>query len=144
MSNKDDLMVAMSRVDEEVTDSNVPDPDLSKIRMAGSWILVRPVPTQAEKVGSIILATSAQEDVKYLHNVGKVLKVGPRAYKTKDDKVVQYIEGGLALGDFAQWERFVGKKFRYQGVNLVLIRDTDIQFVVDNPLDIDATANLEA
>jgi len=127
---------------EEITPDDVPDPTpLPKI--AGDYLLVRPVKTNAAKVGNIYLPDSTKGDVKYLHNVGRVLAAGPRAYKTREDKIIEWVEGGLKVGDIVQWERFVGKRFRYKGVNLVLLKDVAIQMVVEDPTDIDPMTAIE-
>jgi len=132
-----------SRVSETISSSDIPDPDVLP-RVCGDWILVRPVSTKVEKVGSILLPTDTQDDIKYLNNVGRILAFGPRAYKTKNDEIIQWVDGGLNIGDIVQWERFVGKRIRYRGVNLVLLKDVAIQMVLENPEDLDSTVSIEA
>lgn len=132
-----------SRVSETISSSDIPDPDVLP-RVCGDWILVRPVSTKVEKVGSILLPTDTQDDIKYLNNVGRILSFGPRAYKTKNDEIIQWVDGGLNIGDIVQWERFVGKRIRYRGVNLVLLKDVAIQMVLENPEDLDSTVSIEA
>lgn len=127
---------------EEITDENVPDPE-DLPRICGDYLLVRPVKTHSEKVGSIYIPDTTQGDVKYLHNVGRILGFGPRAYKTRDGSVIEWVDGGLKIGDFIQWERFVGKRFRYKGVNLVLLKDVAVQMVIENPMDIDPMTSIE-
>jgi len=132
-----------SRINEEVTDKDIPDPKVLP-RVCGDWILVRPLSAKHEKIGSILLATSTQQDIKYLNNVGRILAFGPRAYKTRDDEVIQWVEGGLNIGDIVQWERFVGKRIRYRGVNMVLLKDVAIQMVLENSEDLDSSVSIEA
>jgi co-chaperonin GroES (HSP10) len=137
-------MIEQPKNSEEVTDRTVPDPDVLP-RVCGDYLLVRPVDTTPEKTkGGIILASSIQDDVKYLHNVGRILSFGPRAYKTKEGKIVDWVEGGLKVGDFIQWERFVGKRMKYKGVNLVLLKDVAVQLVLENPEDVDSIAAIES
>lgn len=131
------------RTDEEATDENVPDPTPLP-GVCGDYLLVRPVKPKAEKIGSIFTPDSLQDDVKYLHNVGRVLAIGSRAYKTKDDKVIEWAPGGVNVGDFVQWERFVGKRLRYKGVDLVLLKDVAVQLKIENPEDMDSLTSIEA
>jgi co-chaperonin GroES (HSP10) len=138
----DNLMVDIPKSSEEITGADVADPDTLP-RICGDYLLIRPVSTQIEKVGSIYMPEKMQEDVKYLHNVGRVLAFGPRAYKTKDGKTIDWVEGGMKIGDIVQWERFVGKRLRYKGVNLVLLRDTAVQMVVENQEDLDSLTSIE-
>ena len=66
----------ISNVSEEITDEDVADPSpLPKV--CGDYLLVRPVKTNTEKVGSVFLPDSTRGDVKYLHNVGRILSMGP-------------------------------------------------------------------
>lgn len=130
------------KTSEEITSEDVADPSpLPKV--CGDYLLIRPVKTSAEKVGSVYLPDSVQGDVKYLHNVGKILAFGPRAYKTKEGKTIDWVAEGLKVGDYVQWERFVGKRFRYKGVNLVLLKDVSVQLVLEDPTDVDPMANIE-
>jgi co-chaperonin GroES (HSP10) len=131
-----------SKTNQEITDTTVPDPSPLP-RVCGDYLLIRPVPTNAKKVGSIYIPESTQDDVKYLHNVGRILSFGPRAYKTKEGKIIDWVEGGLKIGDIVQWERFVGKKLRYKGVNLVLLKDVAVQLVVENAENLDPMTSIE-
>lgn len=128
---------------EDITSSDVPDPSPLP-RICGDYLLVRPVQTKADKIGSIYMPGSVEDDVKYLNNVGRILAFGPRAYKTKEGKTVDWVEGGMKVGDIVQWERFVGKRLRYKGVNLVLLKDVAVQMVVDSPEDLDPMTSIEA
>jgi co-chaperonin GroES (HSP10) len=130
------------KTNETVTHADIPDPDVLP-RVAGDFMLVRPISTKIGKIGSILLADDTQDDIKYLNNVGRILAFGPRCFKTKDDKVIEWVEGGLKLGDIVQWERFVGKRLRYKGVNLVLLKDVAIQMVLEDAHDVDPNVNIE-
>ena len=135
----DDLIggaVDIPNTSETITDAEVPDPE--GYRVCGSKLLIRPVKTNYDKVGSVFVPDTVKADVKYLHNVGRVLDFGPRAFKRKDDSVVEWVKGGLKVGDIVQWERFSGKRIRYKGVNLVLLEATAINGVVDSQYDLDA------
>jgi co-chaperonin GroES (HSP10) len=131
------------KTSEEITDMDIPDPDpLPEI--AGSHVLVRPVKTNTEKVGNIYIPDNTRGDIKYLHNVGRVLAFGPRAYKTKEGTEIDWVPGGLKIGDTVQWERFVGQRFRYKGVNLVLLKDVAIQMRVGESTDLDPMTTIES
>lgn len=129
------------RTSEEITSDDVPDP--KGYRVCGDYLLVRPVKTNSEKIGSIFIPDATRSDIKYLHNVGRILDFGPQAYRKSDGSVVEWVKGGLQVGDIIQWERFVGKRIRYKGVNLVLLKDTAVQGVVDNAEDLDANVSIE-
>lgn len=136
-------MLEQNNTDEGVTSSDVADPSpLPDI--CGFYVLVRPVSTKPEKVGSLYVPDSVQDDVKYLCNVGRILAIGPHAFQGASiEKYGPWVQDGMKEGNFVQWERFVGKRFRYKGVNLVLLKDTDIHMRVENPLDLDSFANIE-
>lgn len=135
-------MLEQNRTNEEVTSEEVPDPTpLPEI--GGDYLLVRPVNTTADKIGSIYIPDSTMGDVKYLHNVGRILAFGPRAYKTKEGNTIDWFHEGLKVGDIIQWERYVGKKFRYKGVNLVLLKDVAAQLKVGDAKDLDPMTSIE-
>lgn len=134
--------VDVPKTSEEITDESVPDPEQLP-DVGGDWILVRPVKTHTERIGNIYIPDSTRGDVKYLHNVGRVLKIGSRAYKRADNTTVDWFEGGLHEGDIVQWERFVGRRIRYKGVNMVLVKDTALQLKISDPMDLDSMVNLE-
>jgi len=82
--------------------------------------------------------------VAYLQNVGRVLKIGPTAYKDPNYKPLEpgyphgfYGEPWVKEGDYVVWPRFVGQRFKYKGVNLTLITDRQVIFVLNDPKDID-------
>lgn len=131
-----------AKTSEELTPNEIPDPETLP-KVCGDYMLVRPISTKIGKIGSILLADDTQDDIKYLNNVGRILAFGPRCFKTKEDKVISWVEGGLNVGDIVQWERFVGKRLRYRGVNLVLLKDVAIQMVLEDAHDVDPNVNIE-
>lgn len=137
------VVMDMAKTNEDITDNSVPDPEVLP-KVAGDYLLVRPIKTMVEKTkGGIILADTTQADIKYLCNVGRVVAFGPRAYRTRNDEVINWVEGGLSVGDIVQWERFSGRRIRYRGVNFVLLKDVAVQMVLENATDVDVTANIE-
>jgi co-chaperonin GroES (HSP10) len=143
MTDLSDLgVVDVKKTSENITDESVPDPE-GLPEIGGDYVLVRPVKTQTEKVGSVYLADDVQDDVKYLNNVGKILAIGPMAYKKSNGDTVKWFEGGLKVGDYVQWERFVGRRLRYKGVNMTLIKDVALQMKITDPKSLDSFVNLE-
>lgn len=126
-----------SRTNEGITESSKPDPEVLP-KIAGDWILVRPIKAETEKTASgIYIPDSTQGDIKFLNNVGRILSMGPRAYKTKDGSIIEWVDGGVKVGDIVQWERFVGKRMIFKGVSMVLLKDVAIQMVLESAEDVD-------
>lgn len=138
----DNAVVDVPNTSENITNENVPDPE-GLPEIGGDYVLVRPVQTQTEKVGNIIMADDIQDDVKYLSNVGKILAIGPMAYKKSDGTVVKWFNDGLKVGDYVQWERFVGRRLRYKGVNMALVKDVALQMKITDPKSLDSFVNIE-
>lgn len=138
----------------EPTDENVKDPDLSGLTVLGDHIVVRPwspPTTYKSKSGvTLLLPNSIKKDAAYLQNTGKVLKVGNTAWKDPNVKPEDgkrfphgFYEGPWAKpGDFIVHPRHTGQRFKYKGVNLMLIKDSHVLFVVDDPADIDLLASV--
>ena len=123
--------------DEWITGEDVADPTpLPEI--PGYHILVRPVSVKQTTKGGIILPDSTKSDMAYLTTVGRVLKVGVRAYQ--DDKVAN--GAWCKEGDYVCYGKHTGSKFFYKGVNLLLLFDDDIKMVVEDAKDLDPTFNL--
>ena len=123
--------------DEWITDEEIADPTPLPT-IPGYNILVRPVSVKAKTKGGIILPDSTKSDMAYLTTVGRVLKVGDRAYK--DDK----FEGKpwCKEGDYVCYGKHAGNKFLYKGVQLLLIFDDEVKMVVEDAKDLDPTFNL--
>ena len=138
----DGKMLEMKATDTTVTDRQVPDPSPLP-EVGGDWVLVRPVDTKVDKIKNVLLPEEFQDDVKYLHNVGRVLAMGPKVFKKMDGTEVEWFKGGLKVGDIIQWQRFVGDRFRYNGVALSLIKDTAIKLKVNDQKSLDPMSNVE-
>lgn len=116
-----------------VTDSEVKDP--TPLPTPHAWmIIVRPVPIRKKTNGGIILTDSARRDFQNLTTVGRVLAIGPDAFKSG-------VQGGTTktygVGDYVAWSRMRGERFVYKGVSLVLLADDEVLMKLDNPEDLD-------
>lgn len=141
------MLTELSKSVEDITGSEVADPtDLPKV--GGPSMIVRPIrvkDTVMTKSGAqIFLPETAREDIQYLCNVGRILALGPYCYKSEDLKHGTWFEGGdPKIGDYVVYGRFAGQNFRWKGVNLKYIKDTDIKMLVGDPSSLDTFANIE-
>jgi len=132
-----------------ISDNKIPDPSpLPKLMTY--HVLVRPHKIE-EKVGSIIVPDKTKQDIQYLSNVGRILAVGPTAFKDfdainkgsknpygkfGDDSVVP------GVGDYVVWSKHAGTKIRVQGVTLILLNDDELLLQVEGPDVINPMDNL--
>ena len=119
--------------DEDVLDpSPLPTPALNKI-------IVRPVKVMGRtKTGNIVIPDSTKDDLAYLTTVGRVLAMGPRACNDPDIWCIGNRSfPACKVGDWVCYGKFVGTKFFYKGVKLLLILDREIDMTIENPADID-------
>jgi hypothetical protein len=148
---KQSLTTNLSRYDgnkaDWVTEDVVPDPNpLPEI--PGWSVLIRPV-EPPKKVGSIIIVDSFQEDLQYLNNIGRVLKIGELAYTDPDTSPKdgawfphgKYRKPWCKVGDYVVWGKHQGAKVMVQNVALVLLNDDLVLFKVDDPKDINPMFN---
>lgn len=148
MADLSDLgLIEDTKTNTDVTNEDVPDPSPLP-RVGGDYLLIRPVSTFSDNIVTdsgvkLYIPTAVEEDVKYLHNVGRILAFGPRCFKTKEGKTIDWFEGGLKIGDIVQWERFVGKRMRYKGVNLVLVKANALNLTVEDQEDLDSLTSIE-
>lgn len=130
-----------------VTPDEYGDPDpLPEI--PGWTILVRPV-APPSKVGSLFIPDSMQEDLQYLNNIGRVIKVGDLAYTDPDTRPSdgawfphgKYRKAWCKVGDYVVWGKHQGAKVMVQNVALVLLNDDLVLFKVDDPKDVNPMFN---
>lgn len=122
--------------DKWITSTDVPDPDVSDVAL-GWKVIVRPMPVVKEKTeGGIILANSTQKNLSFLTNAGKVLGMGDLAFKHESMGGEPWVE----VGDYVVFGKFVGERFSYKGVKLILLSDKQISLKIDDYKDIDPTA----
>lgn len=132
-------MREMSKVNTEITSSEVPDPEPLP-DLCGFTLLVRPVRVKEKTKGGIHLPDSVTEDLAFLTNVSRVLKVGPQAFKSDKFEGDEWCENGsIKVGDFVLHGKFDGEKIKYKGVNLCLIKDIHVKMRVGNPEDLDTS-----
>ncbi len=95
----------------------VPDP-------TGWRILVQPLEVKTKTAGGVILADETMEAAALTMMVGRVLVVGPLAFK--DEKMG---EPWAKVGDLVGFGKFAGTKFLYKGIPLILMNDEDVLLV---------------
>ncbi len=85
-----------------------------------------------EKVGSIVIPDSIRDNEKYRACVGKVVGIGPDAYKGD-----RFASGPWCkLGDHVAIPRHEGIQLAYKGHPIHILNDDRILFPVDNPSDV--------
>lgn len=111
---------------EWATGNEVPDPQPMLV-VKGYRVLVRPLGVKDKTKGGIILPDQTKEDANYLNTIGRVVAIGPLAWKRPDYE----IEGPwCAIGDYVLFPKFGGGRIIYGGVKYVLINDDEVQAVV--------------
>jgi co-chaperonin GroES (HSP10) len=121
-----------------VSEDTTPDPDPLP-EVVGWKLIIRPVQIIAKTKKGILLPEAFRDDMAYLTTVGRVLAVGPLAYK---DPKKFGTKAWCKTGDFVTYGKFAGAKFLYKGVRLLLLNDDEILFKLQNPADLDPSLNL--
>jgi co-chaperonin GroES (HSP10) len=154
----------MPRAEENwITEAQVPDPDPLPV-VVGWKLLIRPVSIKTQTKGGIILPEQYRDDVNFLTTVGRVLAMGPQAYKHPDFTVEEAVQekefdektetfvwrektrsvarAWCKVGDYVGYGKFAGVKFLYKGVKLLLLEDRLVDMVVPDPAFIDPQFNI--
>lgn len=132
----------MSQIDQEITSTSVPDPDYIP-EICGFNLLIRPIPVKEKTKGGIYLPDKAKEDLKYLTNVGRVVAMGPYAYKSEKFDQGDWCSGGaIEVGDFVVYGRHDGEKMKIGGVVFTLLKDISVRMRVEDPGCLDTSINL--
>jgi co-chaperonin GroES (HSP10) len=127
----------MPRAEENwITEEQVPDPDPLPV-VVGWKLLIRPVSIKTQTKGGIILPEQYRDDVNFLTTVGRVLAMGPQAYKHAD-----FEAPWCQIGQYVCYGKFAGTKFLYKGVKLLLLEDRLVDMVVPDPAFIDPQFNI--
>ena len=92
------------------------------IRPLSDLIIVRPDPAE-EKIGSIVLAASAQEEAKH----GEVIAVGPG--KLWESGYLEPMD--VKVGDRVAFSMYAKETFKHEGESLITMHQTDIIGVID-------------
>ena len=102
-------------------------------------VLIRPV-EPAKKIGSVELPDAFREDLKYLVNVGRVLRMGPLCYRDSNYRPNEpgypcgkYLAPWCKTGDYVVYGKNVGLKMMMNGVPLVLLADDQIIATTEDP-----------
>ena len=121
------------------TPVDAPDPDITGFNITGYNIVLRPLHVEGKTKGGIILATKTQQDVQYLMNVCKVLKLGPRAYV---QDLFKETGPWCKEGDYVLIPKIGGQKILYKGTPITIIPCDRVIAVLDDPKDIDPNFNI--
>lgn len=124
-----------------MTDNDVPDPE-NLPEIATYMILVRPIKVE-KKVGSIELPDSFRDDIQFLTNVGRIVRMGPTAFIDTDalyhghkNPHGKFAYKFAEVGDYVVWSKHSGVKVKVKGVTYVLLNDDQILMKVEDPKDI--------
>jgi len=146
-------MENISSAKEDITANEVPDPEpLPDI--GGPYLLVRPLRVKEQTKGGIYIPDQYKEDANYLRNVGRILAIGPHAFRSNSFRFVNDSTGQtetvpwfgdkrpLQVGDLVTYARFAGEKYRFKGVTVDKIKDTSVSMRVENAEDLDTSVQM--
>jgi co-chaperonin GroES (HSP10) len=122
--------------DQWISEAEVADPTPMP-DVLGWKVLVRPVAIRRKTKGGIHLPDTVKDDLAYLTTVGRVVGVGPLAYRREDMLVNGTYLPWCKIGDFVSYGKFTGTKFVYKGVKLILLNDDAIMMRVENAETLD-------
>ena len=108
-------------------DPTVADPE--GIEAVGHRVMVRPVPAVKKTRGGLVLPDTAVDSQEFLTSVGRVLSIGPNAWKRADLGPDAWCE----VGDYVTYGTYVGHRFKFKGVKLVVLNDDQLMTKVDEP-----------
>jgi co-chaperonin GroES (HSP10) len=136
------MMAKAIKNDEWIAADNKADPDILP-QIPGPTILVRPVSVKKKTKGGILIPDALQDDMSYLTTVGKVLAVGETAYKESHTTDSRFPNGAWCkVGDYVTYDKNVGTKLYYKGIQLISMYDDAIRMVVEDPKELDLTYDL--
>ncbi len=101
------------------------------IEPAGYHLLVELLEVKEESEGGIIMSSGDISREQAAMPVGKLLKIGPTAYKNHDSGINTAEEYGISVGDHVQFPSHVYMKVAGAKSNLVYICDYDIKAKVN-------------
>ena len=110
--------------------TNATEPDPTGIEPLGWRILVRPLSIKEKTSGGILLPDSVLETKDLTQTVGRVLAVGPLAYKRAD--MIDY-PPWVEVGDFVVFAKYGGQRLKYGGVKVVVLNDDELTAIVEDP-----------
>lgn len=102
-----------------------------KIEPNGYHILIELLEVKKESDGGIIMQSSDVNREQAAMPVGKVLKIGPQAYKNHESGINSSAEWGFVVDDYVQFASHVYMKVAGAKSNLVYVLDYDIKAKVN-------------
>lgn len=100
---------------------------MSKVN-PGGWRLLIKIPDATEKIGSIFVPETSKDVYKMASQIGRVVALGPDAYKGDRFSGVPW----CAEGDAVLIPKFVGTRFKIDGVEHRIINDDEVLGVVSD------------
>lgn len=97
-------------------------------------ILVRPVSVKRVTQGGIVLPDDYIDELGYLQNVARIVKIGELAYK---DETFKDLKDLPKVGDFVVIGQHVGTKLYYKGIKMLLIDEKMVLMIINDPKDLD-------
>ena len=113
---------------EWATDAAEPDP--MGVTVLGWRILVRPISTQEKTSGGILLPASALDIKDLTQTVGRVLALGPIAYRRAD--MIDY-GPWVEVGDHVVFAKYGGQRLKYGGIKVIILNDDEVTAIVEDP-----------
>lgn len=92
-------------------------------------VLVMPIVPKKMSKGGIVLPEDAIEQQKHLTYLGRVLALGPSAFK--DPKFDR--ESVPEIGDYVIYGKYAGQGMIYKGVKLIMLNDDELLADVVDP-----------
>ena len=111
---------------EWASDPNVPDP--KGIEAIGHRLVVRPVPAVTKTKSGLVLPASSVDEQEFKTSVGRLISVGPNAWKRAD-----LSPAWCEVGDCVMYGTYAGQRFTFKGVKLVVLNDDNLMAKVDDP-----------
>lgn len=114
------------------TPEDVADPQILPSPV-GMRVLIRPVGPKEKSKGGILLPDQAKDAEEYNNARGRVLAVGPMAFRDKRTGTEWFGGPWAKKGDWVIFGKFAGQKIVVSGVKMILINDEDITATIPNP-----------
>ena len=92
-------------------------------------VLVMPVAPSKVSKGGIVLPEDAVEQQRHLTYLGRVLAIGPSAFKDEKFK----LESVPEIGDYVIYGKYAGQPMIYKNVKVILLNDDEILADVADP-----------
>lgn len=125
-----DFYAGISEVEDNIDNPDITDEWLEGLPKPRLWrILVMPAVPEKVSQGGILLTDGAVETQKHLTYLGRVLALGPLAFKDKR------LEGEEPpkQGDYVAFGKYAGQAMIYKGTKLLLLNDDELLASVPDP-----------